>query len=250
MPPDKEVPYKFNFTYGKASSPLPASNNIPYMVHFLPNGKNINILKVNKGSFNNYNITSKDTIIFNTGKLVKGENKSAIVVLGSNESLQNLKPKINVSAIINGKPVSGIIQPPNPAAPLLGIDPSLGVASLGASIGTVLDLPKKATVNILGTANEVIGTVEKGYHLFHTIYNDSFSCFRLQLTPVSTQDYLSPNYNVGMKNCSNHPERIILRVIGLPKEVKPYFSSSVFDIEQHQTKEDNTLKRDIPATIT
>ncbi|MGB8033296.1 MAG: hypothetical protein WCF03_05690, partial [Nitrososphaeraceae archaeon] len=85
---------------------------------------------------------------------------------------------------------------------------------------------------------------------FHTIYNDSFSCFRLQLTPVSTQDYLSPNYNVGMKNCSNHPERIILRVIGLPKEVKPYFSSSVFDIEQHQTKEDNTLKRDIPATIT
>jgi hypothetical protein len=59
LPYTKSIPYKFKFVYGNPSSPLPAANNISYTVHFEFKGKNINILRVNKGTFSSYNITGK-----------------------------------------------------------------------------------------------------------------------------------------------------------------------------------------------
>jgi len=74
---------------------LPSADNVAYKVKFkIPNEK-FRILEFDKGTFDNVNQISNDTLIFNAAKILKNENKTGLVVFEFDNSLTK-NPKLTL----------------------------------------------------------------------------------------------------------------------------------------------------------
>jgi Mg-chelatase subunit ChlD len=205
---------------------LPSANNVTYKVKFeIPNEK-FRILKFGKGTFDNVQQISKDTLIFKTPKILKNENKTGIVVLAlDNNSTKNPKLILYADVTVNGTTQKTTIDP--------GLS---GIISLSTSI--------------LKLANE-------GFELGLNVYNEAKSGISIEVKNLS--DFTSPERSIEIVSSSKHPQITNLSTSGLPTFIRPLFNPLRFEIEANETKNsiltlqvmNNTVskKQDIPFTI-
>jgi hypothetical protein len=236
----KGIPFKVTLN-DKISDLNNTSNNsnIKYTIHFKDSSP---IIDTNSGIFSDSKVLDKSTAEFKTNNLSKNENKTGIIVLDpkdiQNNSLQNIESSIS----IDGKTVSNTTQIPSP----LSIDVSnLGSAHLENSISSAV--PTLVTY-VTNSLDKILNTTEKGINIASSAYETTTPCLNIKLNKLSYENYSDPLYEIVLKNCSRHPEKLNLTTTDLPKEIKAIFNPQISDINSNETIK-SLLKLIIPSNI-
>jgi hypothetical protein len=182
---------------------LPSANNVAYKVKFeIPNEK-FRILKFDKGTFDSVDQVSNDTLIFNTTKILKNENKTGLVIFAFDNNLtRNPKLTLYSDVMVNRTTQKTVIDP------AIG-----GILSIGTSI---------------------VKLAKDSFELGSNFYHEFVPCVNLREKDL-------PEFNTNLKrtieiiNCSNHPQKTILSTTGLPAFIRTLFNPSEFDIDSNRT---------------
>ena len=182
---------------------LPSANNVTYKVKFkIPNEK-FRILKFDKGTFDNVIQITNDTLIFNTAKILKNENKTGLVVFAFDNNLtRNPKLTLYSDVTINRTTQKTII------------DPAIG--------------------GILSTGTSIYKLIKDSFELGSNFYHEFVPCVKLREKDLSEFD-TNLKRTIEIINCSNHPQKTILSTTGLPAFIRTFFSPLEFDIDSNRT---------------
>jgi hypothetical protein len=193
---------------------MSSANNISYKVKFKVPDEKFRIIKFDRGTFDNVRQISNDTLIFNTAKILKNENKTGLAVLAFDTKLtKDRKLTVYSDVTVNGTTQKTIIDPE-----LFGF----------VDIGT----------KIVKLANDT-------FQLGDSFYHEYVPCIRIKEKEKDlSEDNTKPTKQIEVENCSNHPEKTSLRTIGLPTFIRPLFNPLDLDIPANRTI-DSILKLEV-----
>jgi len=180
---------------------LPTANDVEYKVKFdVPNEK-FRITQFDKGSFDNVKKIGNDTLVFNTGRILKNESKTGLVVFTFDDNtIKDRKLVAYTNVTVNGTTENTVIDP---------------------GFGGFLEIGTK-----------IVDLAEKTFDLGLNFYNEYVACVRLD---EISKNETNPTKILEIKSCSNHPQRTQLTSIGLPTFIKPHFNPGDFDIDSNET---------------
>jgi Mg-chelatase subunit ChlD len=180
---------------------LATADNVEYKIKFDVPGQKFQISGYDKGTFDNVKKISNDTLVFNTSRILKNENKTGLVVFTfGNNSVKDKKLVAYSDVTVNGTTQKTVIDP--------GLT---GIVEIGTKI---FDL------------------AEKGFKLGLNFYNEFVACVKLDEIPTNE---INPTKKLEIKSCSNHPQKTQLIAFGLPSFIRPHFDPKDFDINSNET---------------